>query len=82
MHCLVDDALLELEISPHSVLPHLHKVPHPPKRAMQKTKFRTKFTNRSLLAGSLGLITWELDFSVRHEREDKGEGKTRRRVGE
>lgn len=82
MHCLVDGALLELEIPSHSVLPHLHKVPCPPKKAMLKTKFRTKFTNRSFLAGFLGLITWELDFSVRHEREDKGEGKTRRRVGE
>lgn len=78
MHCLVDNALLELEISSHSVLPHLHKVPCSPKKAMLKTKF----TNRSFLASSLGLITWELDFSVKHEREDKGEGKTRRRVGE
>lgn len=44
---------------------------------MLKTKF-----NRSLLAGFLGLITWELDFRVKHEREDKGEGKTKGREGE
>lgn len=37
---------------------------------MLKTKF-----NRCFLAGFLGLITWELDFSMKHEREDKGEGK-------
>lgn len=81
----MDDALLELkglEVSSHSVLPHLHKDPCPPKKATLKTKFTTKFTNRPFLASFLGLITWELDLSVKHEREDKGEGKTRRRVGE
>lgn len=82
MHCLVGDALLELEISSHSALPHLHKVPCPAKKAMLKTKFTTKVTNRSFLGSFLQLITWELDFSVKHEREDKGEGKTRRRVGD
>lgn len=42
MHCLVDDALAELkglEVSSHSVFPHIHKVPCPPKKAMLKTKF-------------------------------------------
>lgn len=32
--------------------------------------------------GFLGLIMWELDFSVKHEREDYGEKKKKLRVGE
>lgn len=35
---------------------------------MLKTKFYQSF-----LTSFLGLLVWELDFSMKHKREDKGE---------